>query len=84
MNDESVPSPDKLLLENNLYKFLNRSIGQITQANNQSPKDTSKLVQLNLDKAFWVQLQISLEHQIEVMRKAPDDQKMKIRINTEY
>ena len=34
MNDESVPSPDKLLLENNLYKFLNRSIGQITQANN--------------------------------------------------
>ncbi len=57
---------------------------QITQANNQFPKDTRKLVQLNLDKAFWVQLQISLEHQIEVMRKAPDDQKMKIRINTEY
>lgn len=34
MNDESVPSSDKPLLENNLYKFLNRSIGQITQVGN--------------------------------------------------
>ena len=55
---------------------------KISELENQTPKDTKTLFKLKFDKAFWTSLQIDLEKQINAMKNAPDEQKMRIELNT--